>query len=295
MKATGGSWDPADKQLIFAAATLDDAHRATTHKTVLFPVDKVSNQAALVSELMDQGRVVLFDSGIFSLAMSHAREHGLTLPQALALPPSAIDGYEKLMATYLEMVEVFGSRCWGYIEMDLGGAENKRRTRASLEAKGLRPIPVYHPLNDGWDYFDELASQYDRLCVGNIVLADKATRARILRTIVERKRAYPGLWVHGLGLGPVALAMALPFESMDASGWLGPCRWPIWRVDSAMTPCSEMSRRYFYRLDADGDDPEGYTGLKRLLGFGLTADQRNWRRHIASQNDGCQVAEEVGS
>ena len=62
-----------------------------------------------------------------------------------------------------------------------------------LEQMGLRPIPVYHPFNDGWDYFDYLAERYDRICFGNVVQADRETRKRLVATAWERHRKYPHL------------------------------------------------------------------------------------------------------
>ena len=51
------------------------------------------------------------------------------------------------------------------------GAEVATATPA--HAEGLAPMPVYHPLNDGWDYYDELAGSHDRVCIGNLVQATK--------------------------------------------------------------------------------------------------------------------------
>jgi hypothetical protein len=51
-----------------------------------------------------------------------------------------------------------------------------------LEQMGLRPIPVYHPFNDGWHYFDYLAERYDLVCFDNVVQADRETRKRLVAT-----------------------------------------------------------------------------------------------------------------
>ena len=104
----------------------------------------------------------------------------------------------------------YGSRLWGYIELDQGGAVHKRRTRTALEQAGLAPIPVYHPFNDGWDYFDELCARYDRICVGNVVQAPRAIRCRIFATVWERQRAYPDVWIHYLGVTPTPTQIAYP-------------------------------------------------------------------------------------
>ena len=99
------------------------------------------------------------DSGVFNLSTRHAAKHDLTMDQALALAPTEIDGFDELFAKYVRLVTELGDKVWGYIEIDQGGKANKIKTRARLEELGLRPIPVYHPFNDGWDYFGEIAAR----------------------------------------------------------------------------------------------------------------------------------------
>jgi hypothetical protein len=168
---------------------------------------------------------LFIDSGVFALANGHAVEHEITMDEALSLAPTEIDGFDELYKRYCSIIETLGDLVWGYIEIDQGGRENKRKTRAKLEAQGFRPIPVYHPFNDGWEYFDELASDYDRICFGNIVQADQETRKRLLATAWERKRKYPHLWIHLLGLSPNERLNAYPIDCCDSSAWLMHVRW----------------------------------------------------------------------
>lgn len=238
MKATGGAWDPAVRPLYFAAAAstaLPLSERMPGN--VLIAVNDVMTDKAERVALawpIESGRRVLLDSGIYAMTQAHSRAHGMSMAEALALHPAQIDGFTELHARYCELVNRYGDRLWGYIELDQGGAVNKRRIRAGLESMGYAPMPVYHPLNDGWDYFDELAAGYDRICLGNLVDAGTALRQRLLHTLWERHRAYPDLWVHILGLAGDPMCFSCPFESVDTSTWLGMARYGAAKHESAM-------------------------------------------------------------
>lgn len=158
------------------------------------------------------------DSGIFALTNAHARKHDVSMDEALGLAPDAIDGFDDLLAKYIDVCKALGPGLWGYTELDQGGAEHKRKTRAYLEGEKLRPIPIYHPLNDGWDYFDELLERYDRIAVGNVVWANKQIRSELLLTIWERlRRCKRRVWIHVLGHTPNPLFVAHPFNSSDST------------------------------------------------------------------------------
>lgn len=168
--------------------------------------------------------------------------------------------------------------CWGYIEIDQGGRDHKIKTRALLEAEGLRPIPVYHPLNDGWDYFDELAQRYDRICVGNLVQAEPESRKRMLATIWERRRRYPDLWVHLLGYTPNALLNAFPVNSCDSSTWLSAVRWPdAFAVRAALRTVSRLDGRYAYDYELARDVPGGNGHAKQMGAYEAAFLTRTWR------------------
>lgn len=241
MKATGGAWDPTEPPCYFiASSTLLLQIGAKVHRHLLVAVNELNDGSDidLLRTLARDGYRVFIDSGVFNLTNEHAREHNVTMDVALGLAPDEIDGFDELYRKYTDTVRHLGDDVWGYIEIDQGGVENKRATRSRLEAVGLRPIPVYHPLNDGWDYFDELAGQYDRICLGNVVQADVPTRKRLIATAWQRKQAYPGLWIHALGLTPSDWYTAFPLNSCDSSSWLTLIRWTAsYRVNIANKRC----------------------------------------------------------
>ena len=65
----------------------------------------------------------------------------------MAIAPEEMPKFDRLLTRYIDVVRELEPGLWGYIELDQGGAEGKQRTRAYLESQGLRPIPVYHPLD----------------------------------------------------------------------------------------------------------------------------------------------------
>ncbi len=271
----GGAFAPADRHLYFAAG--DSEHYP--HHVLLATNDLLTagHERRLV-ELLDAGHRVLLDSGIFWLTNQYKRTHGVSMDEALRLAPEAIDGFDDLYARYVELVQRHGDRLWGYIELDQGGRDNKIRTRARLEDEGLKPIPVYHPLVDGWDYFDELAQQYDRICFGNVVQAPAPVRLRLLHTLWERHRQYPDLWVHVLGLTVNEWCLAVPPDSCDSSTWLGPLRWPDVRVDSALLrKVGVIDRGFAYDLDQPAHPTRGRTACCLMCAQTVDATTTVWR------------------
>lgn len=224
IKTGGGRFDPEDRNIFFLAGTLDYIPRRY-YLTAVNDVMEGPKEETLLARPIRDGSIMFLDSGIFNLTNRHMRETGCTMDQALSLAPEQINGFDTLYGKYIELVRKYESDLWGYIELDQGGVENKRRIRTQLEAEGLRPIPVYHPLNDGWDYFDELAQRYDRICFGNIVQAPAPTRIRLLHTMWERRRRYPNLWIHVLGLTLNEQSAAIPSDSCDSSSWSAGLRW----------------------------------------------------------------------
>lgn len=245
VKPTSGNFDRDAGLLYYIAGSPERAAETKYDKNedrtitlapppnVLVAVNEIKSAAHL--DLLDRlcdTRNVLLDSGIFNLAMGHAKAHGTHMDVALAMPPEEIDGFTELWDRYGAIAQRFGERAWGMIELDQGGAKNKPRTRARIEREfGITPIPVYHPLLDGWDYYDTLASGYDRICFGNLVKAPPPSRLRLIHTASERGRQYPYLWTHLLGVYPNENLLAMPLRgSCDSSSWLTSERWhPSWK------------------------------------------------------------------
>ena len=190
------------------------------------PLDRRRHSWGEFEASIQAGIPTFLDSGVFYLTNVHKRNHSTSMDEALALAPEEIDNFDWLFDTYVELVNEYGDRLWGYNELDQGGMANKIRMRAKLEDLGLAPIPVYHPINDGWDYFDELAQGYDRICFGNVVQAPPGERRRLLMTAYQRHLKYPDLFIHFLGLTPNELQAGMPFDSADSSMWTYTFRYP---------------------------------------------------------------------
>lgn len=230
IKRTSGTWDhSADQHAYFLAASLNPLRFSNAgHPYLLIAMNelmspKKGNEGVIpeaiekLKVLVAQGHKIVIDSGIFWLASTHAVAHGITIEEAIALPPEQMSHFEQLLEAYLSVRSILGDTAWGYIEMDQGGAAVKRQTRAMLESCGVVPIPVYHPLQDPWDYFDELAQNYDRICIGNVGQATITVRKQIVMALWERHRQYPDTWLHMLGYTPDPTAIGWPFDSADSS------------------------------------------------------------------------------
>jgi len=291
MKETAGLWDKKDWPLYFLACNMRNliVRSLGENDPILIAVNELSRDEAAQSAegiLTKQSTPVLLDSGVYWLATEHARKHNISMDEALALAPERIDNFDWLLTLYLKMVARYESRLWGYIEIDQGGRENKIKTRTMLEAKGLRPIPVYHPLNDGWDYFDELAQQYDRICLGNIVMADKPSRRRILATMWERRRKYPHLWIHGLGMTPRDMTLAYMMNSFDSSSWLTGVRFGETAAATINLGMAVLMNGFDYRRDLPIEHEGGHTKGTRLCAYSavmLGHSLRAYRKAIESE------------
>jgi hypothetical protein len=228
-------------------------------RNALLAINEIANEGSDAWRCLLAPEYRLFiDSGIFNLTMKHARSHNVSMDTALSLAPNEIDGFQPLFDKYLEIVTSNESNLWGYVELDQGGRDNKIATRTRLETHyGLRPIPVFHPLNDGWDYLDFLLSNYDRICVGNIVKASWPLRIRLLAEIARRWKAHPDVWIHALGLSPQGTANTFRPTSCDSSSWCGPMKWqgfPTLNFESAnSTFCDNLKHPTGMSRDANRD------------------------------------------
>lgn len=285
MIRTGGArFNPDEGNIVFIASNTGTLSNAIDHHgNVLIAVNEITSDKdiGLVSGWADGGANVFIDSGIFSLTQEHKKAHGISMDEALGLAPEKIDGFQKLFDRYINIVELFRDRCWGYIELDQGGMHNKIKTRAKLEGMGLRPIPVYHPFNDGWDYFDYLAENYDRICFGNIVQANQSTRDRLIATAWERKRKHPKLWIHLLGYTPNQNLYSYPINSGDSSAWISPLRWSDHRCHANGTNFAQLSVHYRYKLG----DAEERDKMISILGRDSKISEMNWRHSLQELKD----------
>lgn len=251
----GGAFDPLDRHVYFAAG---QAKRYPRH--VVLSVDQLKGKAGErhLVELLDQDHRVLLDPGIGALAAAHRRKAGLTAREAASLPPESVPGYAVLRDRYVELATRHGERLWGYLELPQGGRNCKRRTRQELHLEGLRPIPVYQPLTDGWDYFDELAAGYDRIAWGDVAGATAPVRVRMLHTAWERRRRYPDLWVHMLGLALSEWCLSTPPDSACSAAWLNPLRFTdVQPSTAAVRRLGDLGAGFAYDQRQPQDSPAG--------------------------------------
>lgn len=281
MKRTAGRFDPHSPTLYFLATNPDILNGIkNTHKELLVAVNELKSDASLraFESMIDAGVNLFIDSGVFNLAMEHAKAHNISHDEALKTPLEKLEGFDELFARYKTIANKYQDKIWGLIEVDLGGRDQKRQTRTLLEDAGIRPIPVYHPLNDGWDYFDELAKGYDRVCVGNIVQASGYVRKRIIATLFERRKQYPGLWIHLLGYSPNEWLNAFPMNSCDASSWLNVVRWNGYHEKTILKALGDMNKNFQYEL---GNRASWEKGI--MMGAtGATFAVRNHNRYMNS-------------
>lgn len=285
IKTGGGLFDPAEEHAYFLAASADRIHHSSDHfNHLLIAVNSLSSDKD--HERLDgwiaKGKKVFLDSGVFNLTTTHANKRGLTMDTVLKLPPQEVDGFEDLMLKYKKLLQRLEKKLWGYVEIDIGGRDNKIKTRTALEAEGFHPIPVYHPLLDGWDYFDELCQRYDRICFGNMVFSSRDICRKLISTLWERKRRYPDVWVHLLGFTPNELLYAMPVNSGDSSQWLSMLAWGHGEDRAMGQPFAKLDRDLLYNEKSDPASPTGHIKSAQMCAVNSYFALQNWKGYLKS-------------
>lgn len=274
---TGGAWKRDGNILIFAASQLPDFRICAHNKNLLLSIAEIRNPSEEISEIerrIGMGDNILIDSGAYTIASEHAKREGIELHQAFTMKPEKLKGFSELLEKYLSILMRLRDSVWGYIELDIGGQSEKKRMRKILESKGLAPIPVFHPISDELSYFDELAEQYDRIAVGNLVARDPLARNQTLAWLQQKKEQYPHLWIHALGVSPVPSLFSLPMDSADASTWASAILWGQAIETACFDRIGELSHDWIYSRDIDPDDPgKGLYRYRRYLGWKLTVQE----------------------
>lgn len=284
VKRTGGNFDPNEKHLYFVASNANNlSHVEDITRNMLIAVNEITSESVVewVRHIVNvKGQRLFIDSGVFNLAMEHSRAHDVPMDIALSVAPDEIDGFDELFERYVRILRDVGDQAWGYIEIDQGGRENKIKTRKRLEGLGLKPIPVYHPLNDGWDYFDYLASHYDRICFGNVVQAEPDVRKRLIATMWQRKQKYPKLWIHLLGVSPYTIMYSFPSSSSDSSSWLTHVRWANMTDFAMLQPILKLGEEFNYQLKSDPLSPVGHYKARALGAYSSVFMQNDWNHYL---------------
>lgn len=288
MISTGGTWDREGPRY-FIAGDINHVVRGVGLNgpflcDALIAVNELNSAAdeTKLASMIEAGCNVLIDSGCFSLANLYAVDHDINVIEALAMAPDQLPGFDALFTKYVDVVRRYGARAWGYVEIDIGGRENKIRTRARLEALGLTPIPVYHPFADGWDYFDQLAEGYDRICLANLGTATIAVRKRLVAMVWERKQKYPHLWVHALAVTPSPMFLTFPLDSCDSSSWLAGERYYQMNAWAGTQPLWPVDRGWLFQHGAT-TSRERTNSAYALLGYDAGMKGRAMRRMLDDQ------------
>lgn len=266
-RTSGGKWDPTSPNLVFLAGNMGD-HEIAQNPCTLIAVNEISPKHVDILDRWCDERQILLDSGIFALAMAHGRTHGMHFFEVLTLAPEEVDGFDELFDRYCDLVTRLADRLWGAIELDQGGVANKPRLRERITAEtGVVPIPVYHPLGDGWDYYDSIAATHDRICFANLSKASAPVRLRLTWTAADRARAYPHLWTHLLGVTPSPALLSMPMRgSCDSSAWLSAVRWSSsWRSWALLDRITEFPVGMTYLRGSDSHGDTGHRRAKALI------------------------------
>lgn len=235
--------------LFFVVDTISNFKNSEIEKYLdnfLFPINGFDGaDDEYICKLISIGKTILIDSGIFSLCSEYAKKNMIPLSNAFVTAPEKFNGFEKLYEKYIRIINDLKDKIWGYIELDIGGQENKKRIRRQLESQGLNPIPVYHPLGDDYEYFDYLCERYQRICIGNLVNAAPPVKNRILWDLDKRRKKYPDLWIHYLGISLSQHCFSFKIDSCDSSGITSMLRWRTMSSKSLLKDCDSVQRKIF--------------------------------------------------
>ena len=124
-ETTGGAFDPEAPTQYFIASNPSQMLRVP-HEYVLVAVNELDTpkQRETIDRILDTDKKVFLDSGIFNLAMSHARKHDVSHDVGLSMPPEEIDGFNELWDLYGTIATTYADRIWGIVELDQGGVEH---------------------------------------------------------------------------------------------------------------------------------------------------------------------------
>lgn len=307
---THGKWNPSDPRIVFApgngAITVfsdrcEEANKNTDCEELFHRSQSVAKGVSKLYSLLsiypgtkwaaktnDAGwkkqidehihwhERFFLDSGVFGLAAEHARKHNVSHNEALKTPVEQIEGWASFVAFYVHVCRMYKDSMWGYVELDLGGTYQKIKTRSYLEGLGLKPIPVWHPLQDGLDYGEMLMQNYDRICLGNLVKSDEDTRQTVLRAMAKVKGRKYTTWVHALGLAIVPFALSYPINSLDAMTWMAAMMYPKRQTYSLLHKFDMDAPRIY-------DSRQLYFMGSAVLQKQVACNQDNWRSYQASK------------
>jgi hypothetical protein len=284
-RKTDGSWNPEERGLYFLALWDTDMPKhlgAMPYQQGISALieygllESHGDPAEVAIELSGIYRHLMIDSGVFSLANAEAKKRGATFEEGLKLKLADIEKGEQYLADYFAMCHAVKEKVWGYVEIDLGGREEKIKTRERFHKEGLCPIPVYHPLLDGTEYLHYLCDNYDRICVSNLVQSSYETRSVLTAFVYEhiaRRPKNKRPFIHYLGVSPGQAHFPHNcLGSCDSSTWAMGRRFGIEKTMtfSQLVPCVSADGQHRYTAKIGSE--EGYENSQRF-------QMMNWGMH----------------
>ena len=133
--------------------------------------------------------------------------------------PIDIQNYMSYIKKHINEIKV-------YANLDvIGSAEKTWENQAIMEAEGLNPLPVFHPMSDPVKYLHRCLDNYEYFAVGGI--AHKGASGPMRREILDgvwniltHNDGMPKAKVHGFGVTDTVLLHRYPFFSVDSSSWV---------------------------------------------------------------------------
>jgi len=109
-----------------------------------------------------------------------------------------------------------------YANLDvIGDAEATLRNQRWLEARGFKPLPVYH-MGEPWEFLDAMLDRYPYIGLGGLVgtgVGKSDLNAFASECFNRAAQRGSKAVFHGLGLTSVRALTALPWFSCDSSSW----------------------------------------------------------------------------
>jgi hypothetical protein len=145
----------------------------------------------------------------------------------------------------------------------IGDPVTTQRNTRTLEAQGLRVLPVFH-VGSPWEDLEKLCAEYGYVALGGMVSHVKNPEP-VMRWLVKcfRIAREHGTVFHGFGQVRFKTISALPFYSVDSSGWSRGIAYgeiSLWderraKLTGVMVKDHAQVRRYADLLRSHGVDP----------------------------------------
>lgn len=140
--------------------------------------------------------------------------------------PITIEEYTDFLLRYRDQIHIYANfDCIpksGTTQAATSAAEETLQNQKYMEARGLRPLPVFHK-GEPLGYLQYYVDNYGYICIGGLVDRFGTNRQffnLIWRDYLSNPDGTPRLKVHSFGLSQMKYLLAYPWYSTDSSAWL---------------------------------------------------------------------------